>query len=66
MGGVMKKLDIIGLKYVAIGFACLVIALAVLRALGRDDIAPMVTGAVLLSVLVAATCQTRGRQTPDL
>jgi hypothetical protein len=62
----MKKPDITGLKYVAIGFACLVIALAVLRSLGRDDIAPLVTGAVLLSVLVAATYPTRGHQTPDL
>jgi hypothetical protein len=62
----MKKPDITGLKYVAIGFACLVIALAVLRALGRDDIAPVVAGAVLLSILVAATYQTRQHQTPDI
>ncbi len=62
----MKKLDITGLKYVVIGFTCLVIALAVLRALGRDDIAPMVTGAILLSVLVSAAYQTRRPQTPGI
>jgi hypothetical protein len=61
----MKKPDITGLKYVAIGFACLVIALAVLRTFHRDDIAPAVAGAILLSVLVAATWQTHPRQTPD-
>jgi hypothetical protein len=62
----MKKPDITGLKYVVIGFVCLVIALAVVRALGRNDIAPMVAGAVLLSVLVAATYQTHRRQTPGI
>jgi hypothetical protein len=62
----MKKPDLIGLQYVAIGFACLVIALAVLRAIGRDDMAPVVAGAVLLSVLVAAAYETRRGQTPDI
>jgi hypothetical protein len=62
----MKKPDITGLKYVAIGFTCLVIALAVVRALGRNDIAPMVTGAILLSVLVAAAYETRRPQAPNL
>ncbi len=62
----MKKPDVIGLKYVAMGFTCLVIAMAVLRALGRDDMAPMVAGAVLLSILVAAAYETRRHQTPSI
>ncbi len=62
----MKKPDVTGLTYVVIGFICLVIALAVLRALGRDDVAPMVTGAILLSVLVSAAYQTRRPQTPGI
>ena len=62
----MKKLDITGLKYIGIGFACLVIALAVLRSLGREDMAPAVAGTVLLSVLVAAAYEMRRPQTPSV
>jgi hypothetical protein len=62
----MKTPDITGLKYVVIGFTCLIIALAVVRALGRNDIAPMVTGAILLSVLVSAAYEMRRPQAPGL
>ena len=55
----MSKLDLTGLKYVAIGFACLVIAMAILRTLGMGDRAAGVAGAVMFSVLVAATSTTR-------
>jgi predicted membrane channel-forming protein YqfA (hemolysin III family) len=62
----MRKPDLAGLKYVVMGFTCLVIALAVLRALGRNDMAPLVAGAVLLSVLVAAAYQRHRPQTPGV
>ncbi len=47
------------LKYLGIGFACLVIAMAVLRAVDALDSAPVVAGAILLSLLVASTEETR-------
>jgi len=55
----MKKCKVITLKYAAIGFACLVIAMATTRALDLPEIAPAVVGAVMLSLLVASTEETR-------
>jgi hypothetical protein len=46
-------------KYLGIGFACLVIAMAILRAINSLDVAPAVAGAILLSLLVASTEETR-------
>jgi len=54
----MKKLNFTTLKYVGIGFSCLVIALTTLRALDLQDIAPGAVGAVMLSVLIASTAET--------
>jgi hypothetical protein len=56
---VMKKLNAVTLKYVGIGFSCLVIALASLRALDLQEIAPVAVGAVMLSVLIASTAEAR-------
>jgi hypothetical protein len=53
----MKKWNFATLKYVGIGFSCLVIALATLRALDLQDIAPVAVGAVMLSVLIASTAE---------
>lgn len=61
----MKTLDLLGLKYLAVGFACLVIAMAVLRTLHLDEIAPGVVAAILLSVLVAFSHQIRQNQMPN-
>ena len=47
------------LKYVAIGFACLVIAMSVLRTQSLLDYAPGVAGAIMLSVLVASAHESR-------
>lgn len=57
----MKTPDVTGLKYVAIGFACLVIGMAILRTLGLENHTLPVTGAILFSVLVAATRQSGRR-----
>ncbi|MBN1359662.1 MAG: hypothetical protein JW993_03670 [Sedimentisphaerales bacterium] len=45
-------------KYLAIGFACVVIAMAILRAANALDQAPAVAGAILLSLLVASAEET--------
>lgn len=55
----MKKWDTATLRYVGMGFACLVIALATVRALDLYDIGPAVIGATMLSLLVASTAETR-------
>ena len=55
----MKKWNTVTFKYVGIGFACLVIAMATVRAFGLQDIAPVAIGAVMLSVLIASTAETR-------
>ncbi len=55
----MKKLNTGTLKYVGIGFACLVIAVATVRAFGLSELGPAVIGATMLSVLVASTAETR-------
>lgn len=55
----MRKCQAITLKYAAIGFACLIIALATTRALNLPEIAPAVVGGVMLSLLVASTEETR-------
>ena len=57
----MRTPDVTGLKYVAIGFACLVIGMAILRTLGLENHTLLVTGAILFSVLVAATRQSGRR-----
>jgi hypothetical protein len=54
----MKKLSTTTLKYVGIGFACLVIAMATLRAFDLGEIGPAAIGAVMLSVLIASTAET--------
>ena len=54
----MKKWNLTTLKYVGIGFSCLVIALATVRALDLQDMAPVAVGAVMLSVLIASTAET--------
>ena len=51
----MKKCKRVTLKYAAIGFACLVIATATVRALDLPEFAPAIIGAVMLSLLVAST-----------
>ena len=53
----MRTPDATGMKYIAVGFACVVIALAILRTLGLEDQALGVTAAIMFSVLVAATRQ---------
>jgi hypothetical protein len=50
----MKMCKAVTYKYLGIGFACLVIAMAVLRAANSLDLAPAVAGAILLSLLVAS------------
>ena len=50
----MKRPDVTGLGYVAIGFACLVIATAILWTLDLIDLAPGVAGAIMVSVLTAS------------
>lgn len=61
----MRRLEIGGVKYIAIGFACLVVAMAILRTLRFDAMAPAVAGAILFSVLVACANQARRPQTPE-
>ena len=61
----MRTPDVTGMKYIAIGFACLVIGMAVLRTLGLENQALGVTGAIMFSVLVASTRQGRRRQAPS-
>ena len=61
----MRRPDTTSLKYVAIGFACLVIAMAILRTLGHLDVAPGVVGAIMLSVLVASAAERRKAEMPD-
>ena len=55
----MKKCKAVTFKYAGIGFACLVIAMATMRVLDLPEIAPAVVGAVMLSLLVASTEETR-------
>ena len=55
----MSKPNVRGFKYVAIGLACFIVAMAVLRTLGRLDLAPGVSGAIMISVLVASTAEAR-------
>lgn len=55
----MRKPNTVTLKYVGIGFACLVIAVATVRAFGLRELGPVVIGATMLSVLVASTAETR-------
>jgi hypothetical protein len=55
----MKMCKPTTLKYLGIGFACLVIAMAVLRAVNSLDSAPAAAGAILLSLLVASTEEAR-------
>ena len=55
----MKKLNVTTLKYAGIGFACLVIAMATLRAFDLHEIGPAAVGAVMLSLLIASTAETR-------
>lgn len=50
----MKTCSKLTLKYVAIGFASVVIATATLRAWGLAEFAPIAVGAVMLSLLVAS------------
>jgi hypothetical protein len=57
----MRTPDVTGMKYIAVGFACVVIALAILRTLGFENQALGVTGAILFSVLVASTRQSGRR-----
>jgi hypothetical protein len=61
----MKRTDTANLKHVALGFACLVVAMAILRTLGQSDIAPGVAGAIMLSVLIAAGAEKRRAENPD-
>ena len=51
----MKKLNWATLKYAAIGFACLIIGTATVRALDLPEIAPAITGAIMISLVIAAT-----------
>jgi uncharacterized membrane protein len=55
----MKKCSAVTLKYAAIGFASIVIATATFRAWNLAELAPMAVGAVMLSLLVACTEETR-------
>jgi hypothetical protein len=55
----MKQWNKTTFKYVGIGLACVVIATATVRALDLQEIAPVVVGAVMLSVLIASTAETR-------
>lgn len=55
----MKKWNAATLRYVAMGLACLVIALATVQALDLHDIGPAVIGATMLSLLVASTAEAR-------
>jgi hypothetical protein len=61
----MRKPDTANLKYIGIGFACFVVAMAVLRTLGQLDLAPGVTGAIMLSVLIASGAESRKPETSD-
>jgi putative flippase GtrA len=54
----MKRFDRRHAKYIAIGFACFVVATAILRTLGQLALAPGVAGAIMLSVLVASAAET--------
>ena len=55
----MKKCKVVTLKYAAIGFACLVMGMATVRALDLPEIAPAIIGAIMLSLLVASTNETK-------
>lgn len=55
----MKKWNTATLRYVGMGFACLVIATATVRALDLQDIGPAVVGATMISLLIASTAETR-------
>jgi hypothetical protein len=55
----MKMCKAVTYKYLGIGFACLVIATTLLRAADALDFAPVVAGAVLMSLLVASVEETR-------
>jgi len=61
----MRKPNTANLKYVGIGFACFVVATAILRTLGQLDLAPGVAGAIMLSVLIASGAENRRAETPD-
>jgi len=60
----MSKPNVRGVKYIAIGLACFITAMAVLRTLGWLDLAPGVSGAIMLSVLVASTAEARQSDKP--
>lgn len=55
----MKKWNAAMLRYAGVGLACLIIALATVRALDLQDIGPAVIGATMLSLLVASTAEIR-------
>jgi hypothetical protein len=55
----MKKWNTNTLRYAGMGFACLIIALATVRALNLQDLGPAVVGATMISLLVASTAETR-------
>jgi voltage-gated potassium channel Kch len=57
----MKKFNWATLKYAAIGFACLVIGTATVRALDLPEIGPVVVGAIMLSLLIASTNEPANR-----
>lgn len=61
----MKKIDVTKLKYVGMAFGCLVVATAILRTLGRLDLAGPVAGAMALSILVAFAGETPKAEIPD-
>jgi len=61
----MRKPDTANLKYVGIGFACFVVAMAILRTLGQLDLAPGVAGAIMLSVLIASGAESRKSETSE-
>ena len=61
----MKTPDMIGFKYLGIGFASLVIAMAILRTLNLLDYGPGVAAAIMLSVLVASGQEIRQSHPPD-
>jgi hypothetical protein len=61
----MKKIDVTKLKYVGMGFGCLVVATAILRTLGHLDLAGGVAGAIMLSLLVASSADKPKAEIPE-
>lgn len=55
----MKMCRPITYKYLGIGFACLMISTAILRASNAMNLAPIAVGAIMLSLLVASIEETR-------